>query len=340
MAIIETSDLRKSFKTHRRVVEALRSVNLCVQAGEIFGLLGPNGAGKTTTLRMLTTLLAPSSGQATVAGYDLLREPARVRARIGYVSQVGGLDSSATGRENLILQAQLYGMNRVAARSRAVELINAFRLEAFADRIAWTYSGGQRRRFDLALGMVNRPAVLFLDEPTTGLDPRSRAWLWDEVRAMRAAGTSVFITTHYLDEADALCDRLAIVDDGRVVAEGTPEALKRQVAGDVVTLGLNIHNGELQRAQNLLRAQPFVREIQVHYPVLLLYVERGEEALPTILRLLDSADLSIQTIALARPTLDDVFLRKTGRSLRNAEERVAQEPMENGQLSAKLTTDG
>ncbi len=314
MAIIETSDLRKSFKTHRRVVEALRSVNLCVQAGEIFGLLGPNGAGKTTTLRMLTTLLAPSSGQATVAGYDLLREPARVRARIGYVSQVGGLDSSATGRENLILQAQLYGMNRVAARSRAVELINAFRLEAFADRIAWTYSGGQRRRFDLALGMVNRPAVLFLDEPTTGLDPRSRAWLWDEVRAMRAAGTSVFITTHYLDEADALCDRISIMDHGEIVASGTPEELKRSISGDGVEVVL------AEPARDGATAIAAVAPLAVGEPVLAtdrlrFTLRSAAEELPAALAALREIELA--GLEVHRPTLDDVFLSVTGRELRD-----------------------
>jgi ABC-2 type transport system ATP-binding protein len=313
--MIETHDLRKSFKTRGGVVEAVRGVDLRVEGGELFGFLGPNGAGKTTTLRILATLIQPSGGTATVAGCDLLREPARVRERIGFVGQAGGVDSSATARENLVLQARLYGMTKADAQARAAELIDTLELGAFADR-AGNYSGGQKRRLDLALGMVHRPALLFLDEPTTGLDPQSRARLWDEVRKLRASGTTVFLTTHYLEEADVLCDRLAIMDGGRIVVEGTPETLKRQIAGDVVTIGLSAHNGELARAQDLLRGQPFVRELHEGAATIQLYVERGEDSLPAILRTLDGAGLQLNTIALARPTLDDVFLRQTGRSLR------------------------
>jgi ABC-2 type transport system ATP-binding protein len=315
MPIIETHDLRKSFKTRNATVEAVSGVDLRVEAGELFGFLGPNGAGKTTTLRILATLLQPSSGTATVAGCDLLREPARVREQIGYVGQAGGVDSSATARENLVLQARLYGMRKAEAHARAAELIDTLELGTFADR-AGNYSGGQKRRLDLALGMVHRPALLFLDEPTSGLDPQSRARLWDEVRNLCAGGTTVFLTTHYLEEADVLCDRLAIIDGGRIVVEGTPDTLKRQIAGDVVTIGLATHNGELRRAQDLLRGQPFVRELHEGETTMQLYVERGEDALPAILRTLDGAGLQLNTIALARPTLDDVFLRQTGRSLR------------------------
>jgi ABC-2 type transport system ATP-binding protein len=314
--MIETYELRKSFKVRKNVVEAVKGVDLRVDAGEIFGFLGPNGAGKTTTLRMLATLLPPDGGRATVANHDLLREPARVRERIGYVGQAGGVDASATARENLVLQARLYGLHSVEAHTRAQELIDVLELGAFADR-AGNYSGGQKRRLDLALGMVHRPGLLFLDEPTTGLDPQSRARLWDEVRRLRERGATIFLTTHYLDEADALCDRLAIIDGGRIVAEGTPDALKRQIAGDVVTIGLDAHNGELARAQDLLRSLPFVRELHNGEGDIQLYVERGEDALPAILRALDGAKLQLRTIALARPTLDDVFLRQTGRSLRD-----------------------
>jgi ABC-2 type transport system ATP-binding protein len=315
MPIIETHDLHKSFKGRKATVEAVRGVDLRVEAGELFGFLGPNGAGKTTTLRMLATLLQPTSGTATVAGCDLLREPARVREQIGYVGQAGGVDSSATARENLVLQARLYGMRKADAHARAAELIGTLELGAFADR-AGNYSGGQKRRLDLALGMVHHPALLFLDEPTSGLDPQSRARLWEEVRKLCASGTTVFLTTHYLEEADVLCDRLAIMDGGRIVVEGTPDTLKRQIAGDVVTIGLATHNGELRRAQDLLRGQPFVRELHAGEQTMQLYVERGEDALPAILRALDGAGLQLNTIALARPTLDDVFLRQTGRSLR------------------------
>ncbi len=316
MAIIETKGLSKSFKTRRGLVEAVKSVDMTVDEGEIFGFLGPNGAGKTTTMRMLSTLMQPTGGQATVAGHDLLQEPARVRENIGYVSQAGGVDISMSGRENLVLQARLYRVNQATAKERAQELIVALQMEDFADRSAKTYSGGQKRRLDIGLGMAHRPPLLFLDEPTTGLDPQSRAHLWEEVRKLRNEGTTIFLTTHYLDEADALCDRLCIIDNGVIVTEGTPDTLKHQVAGDVVTLGLETHNGALMQAQALLGKQSFVREIQVDKDVLRLYVERGETALPQILRVLDGAGIALQTIALARPSLDDVFLRQTGRSLR------------------------
>ncbi|HEU5380214.1 MAG TPA: ATP-binding cassette domain-containing protein [Ktedonobacteraceae bacterium] len=324
--IIETQALRKTFKARSakggktQVVEAVQSINLQVQAGEVFGFLGPNGAGKSTTLRMLTTLIPPTSGQARVAGYDLLHEPGQVRKRIGYVSQAGGTDISATGRENLMLQARLYGLSRRDAEKRTNNLLGALELETIADRQAKTYSGGQRRRLDLALGMVNNPLLLFLDEPTTGLDPQSRARLWDEVRKLRENGTTVFLTTHYLEEADVLADRLAIMDGGRIVAEGTPDELKQLIAGDVITLGVETQNGEFLQAQNLLQQQAFVREVHPGENELQLYVEQGEENLPAIMRLLDGAGLRIRKVALTRPSLDDVFLRKTGRSLREAEQ--------------------
>ncbi|MBZ0285683.1 MAG: ATP-binding cassette domain-containing protein [Anaerolineae bacterium] len=322
--MIETQGLRKTFKARQaqkgapQIVEAVKGINLQVKQGEIFGFLGPNGAGKSTTLRMLATLLPPSEGQANVAGCDLLSQPQNVRERIGYVSQAGGTDGSATARENLILQARLYGKSKSDAQRRAAELIEALELTEFADRPARTYSGGQKRRLDLGLGMVHQPTLLFLDEPTTGLDPQSRARLWDEVRKLRAEGTTIFLTTHYLDEADVLADRLSIMDHGQIVAEGTPDALKRQIAGDVVMLGLDAHNGELKQAVQLLEAQPFVRELHTDDEQIQLYVERGEEALPSILRLLDGAGLGIRTVTLSRPSLDDVFLRQTGRSLREA----------------------
>jgi len=314
MPIIETSGLRRSFRARRGAVDAVAGVDLAVEPGEIFGFLGPNGAGKTTTLRMLATLLTPTGGSATVAGCDLRRSPQRVRERIGYVGQAGGADPACTGRNELVLQGRLHGMSKREARSRAAELLAIVELEAAADRTGGTYSGGQRRRLDVALGLMHRPQVLFLDEPTTGLDPQSRARLWEEVRKLRGQGVTVFLTTHYLDEADALCDRLAIIDQGRIVAEGTPEQLKRQVAGDVVTLGVD--DGE--RALALLSVQPFVREATAEDGAVRLYVERGETALPAILRIVDGAGLELREISLTRPSLDDVFLRQTGRSLREA----------------------
>jgi ABC-2 type transport system ATP-binding protein len=312
--VIETNGLRRSFRTRRGEVEAVAGIDLRVDAGEIVGFLGPNGAGKTTTLRMLTTLLEPSGGEARVAGCDLLTEPRRVRERIGYVAQGGSTDPTVTGRREMVLQARLYGMDRATAVARAAEVLAALDLEACADRKSGTYSGGQRRRLDLGLGLVHKPQLLFLDEPTTGLDPQSRAHLWEEIRGLREQGTTVFITTHYLDEADALCDRLAIIDHGRIVAEGTAEELKREIAGDVVTVGLE---HDAAAALRLLQHQPFVREATLDEGTLRLYVERGEAAMPQILRLLDGGGLTLQTISLSRPTLDDVFLRQTGRSLRD-----------------------
>jgi ABC-2 type transport system ATP-binding protein len=312
---IEARDLRRTFRSRRGPVEAVAGVDLGVEAGAVFGFLGPNGAGKTTTLRMLATLLPPGGGEATVAGCDLRREPARVRRRIGYVGQRSGADPAVTGRSELVFQGRLYGLGARAAAGRAAELLRALELEACADRPTGTWSGGQRRRLDVALGLVHQPVLLFLDEPTTGLDPQGRARMWDEVRRVREAGTTVFLTTHYLDEADALCDRVAIIDHGRIVAEGTPDQLKREVAGDVVRLGVA---GDPAVALALLAGQPFVREAQVTGGGIRLAVERGEAALPAILRLCEGAALELREIALSRPSLDDVFLRQTGRSLRES----------------------
>jgi ABC-2 type transport system ATP-binding protein len=311
--MIETHDLRRSFKTRKSTVDAVQGVDLTVEAGQVFGFLGPNGAGKTTTLRMLATLLVPTSGTAIVAGADLRREPQKVRERIGYVPQGGSTDPAESGRRELVIQGRLYGMSRSAAEKRAREVLAALDLEAAADRRISTYSGGMRRRLDVGLGIVHRPSVLFLDEPTTGLDPQARARMWDEVRKLKAEGTTVFLTTHYLEEADALADRLAIIDHGKIVAEGTADELKRQVAGDVITLGVN---GAGERALALVRDQPYVREASEDGGVVRLYVDQGDAAVPQLLRVLDAAGLAPSTITLARPSLDDVFLRQTGRSLR------------------------
>jgi len=313
MPIIETRGLRRTFGSRKGAVEAVAGVDLAVEPGEIFGFLGPNGAGKTTTLRMLATLLTPTGGTASVAGCDLRREPQQVRERIGYVGQAGGSDLQSTARSELVLQGRVHGMRKPEAQRRAAELLALVELEAAADRSTGTYSGGQRRRLDIAIGLMHRPQVLFMDEPTTGLDPQSRARVWEEVRRLREDGVTVFLTTHYLDEADALCDRLAIIDHGRIVIEGTPAHLKRQVAGDVVTLGVA---GDREQALLLLKAQPFVREAAAEDGLIRLYVERGETAMPAILRLLDGAGLELREISLTRPSLDDVFLRQTGRSLR------------------------
>ena len=314
---ITTTDLVKTFASKRGPVEAVRGVSLEVAGGEVFGLLGPNGAGKTTTLRMLTTLIPIDAGRAEVAGWDVSRDPKRVRERIGYVGQLGGADELATGRENLLLQARLYGATLAEARPRVDEIASILDLSEFADRRVKTYSGGQRRRLDVALGIVHRPSVLFLDEPTTGLDPQNRANLWDHLRELRESGTTIVLTTHYLEEADALCDRLVIVDHGLVVAEGTPRDLKRRVAGDAIVITVRSDSDSPQRSMQLLDHEPYVREITVEGDQVRLYVEDGSAALPRLLRTLDQERIEIRSITLSEPTLDDVFLRQTGRSLRD-----------------------
>lgn len=316
--MIETVGLGKTFQGRRGRVDAVRGVDLAVRAGEIFGLIGPNGAGKTTTLRMLATLLAPSSGRASVAGADLFREPHEVRRRIGYVGQSGGTDPLMTARKELVIQGRVYGMNKADAMARAAASIGFFELGDFADRPSGTYSGGQRRRLDLALGLIHGPRLVLLDEPTTGLDPQSRAHLWDWVRRLRDEGTTVLLTTHYLDEADSLSDRVAIIDHGRIVAHGTPGELKRQIAGDVVLVGAV--GGDPALIRRLLAGQPYVREAEetTKPEVTRLYVQDGEESMAQILKLLDSNGFRLKSISLTRPSLDDVFLRQTGRSLRDA----------------------
>ena len=313
--MIRTSGLRKSFRTRKGAVDAVRGVDLTVREGEIFGFLGPNGAGKTTTLRMLATLIVPDGGEATIAGADLRRDPAGVRRQIGYVAQGGSTWDTVTAREELVLQARLYGIGKAQARQLAERAIEGFQLTEFADRKCQTYSGGQRRRVDVALGIIHAPKVVFLDEPTTGLDPQSRAHMWDEVRRLRSEGLTVFLTTHYLEEADALCDRVAIIDHGQIVAEGTPDELKREVAGDVVTVGVN---GNADKAAALLDGQPYDRQLEQSENLLRLYVDTGAVAIPLILRTLDGAGLDLGSIELHRPSLDDVFLTKTGRSLRES----------------------
>jgi ABC-2 type transport system ATP-binding protein len=228
-ASIEIKNLKKIYSGGPATVIAVNGINLTVHQGEIFGLLGPNGAGKTTTMRILTTLLKPTSGVVHIGGFDLATQPDKVRTHVGYVSQSGGLERSATARENLVLQARVYGMTKTEAQARADELISALELANFADRLVETYSGGQRRRADIALGMVHHPKLLFLDEPTIGLDPQSRAQIWQEVKKLKTSGTTILFTTHYLDEADLYCDRVAIVDHGKIVALGTPQELKKEI---------------------------------------------------------------------------------------------------------------
>ncbi|MFG3703781.1 ATP-binding cassette domain-containing protein [Micromonospora sp. NPDC047670] len=319
--MIETRGLRKSFRSREgrqtKTVDAVRGVNLQVAEGEIFGFLGPNGAGKTTTLRMLATLIEPDGGEATIAGADLRKDPAEVRRRIGYVAQGGSTWDESTAREELVLQARMYGIGKAEAHRRAALALDAFQLTEYADRKCKTYSGGQRRRVEIALGIIHEPKIVFLDEPTSGLDPQSRAHMWDEIRRLRADGMTVFITTHYLDEADALCDRIAIMDHGEVVAEGTPADLKREISGDVVLVGLDA--AATPQAAQLLDSEPYVNKLETaDEGGLRLYVDEGATAIPQILRRVDTGGLALNSIELHRPSLDDVFLTKTGRSLRES----------------------
>jgi ABC-2 type transport system ATP-binding protein len=305
---IETHDLRKSYGD----VAALCGVDLQVEAGSVYGLLGPNGAGKTTAVRILTTLLLPDSGEARVAGVDVLREPKRVRERIGLAGQYAAVDENLTGFENLEMVGRLYHMGRRRSRARADELLGAFDLTDAGGRLVRTYSGGMRRRLDLAAALVARPPVLFLDEPTTGLDIRSRIGLWDAIEELVSGGTTVLLTTQYLDEADRLADRIAVIDHGVVIAEGTSDDLKNQVGGDRLEIRLDDRDrGEaaLAALSAIADGRPFIEDGTLRVP---LARRRGEIA--EAVRRLDEAGIGIEDIAVGRPTLDDVFLELTGRA--------------------------
>ena len=317
--IIETKDLRKNFvsksKGKNKIVEAVKGINLGIVKGEIFGFLGPNGAGKSTTQKMFSTILLPTSGEVKINGYDLVKQQQQIRQCIGYVSQAGGTDSMSTGVENLVLQAELYGLDVKTAKKRADEFIERFQMSSFADRVASSYSGGQKRRLDLALGMINHPEILLLDEPTVGLDPQSRAYLWDEIKKLRRDGITVLLTTHYLDEADKLCDTVAIIDNGEIVAIGTPAKLKSDIGADTVLLGF-ANEQAAKESKGMLEKEFQAKKVQVKENFIHLHIKDGERELPNILRLLDSNNLEVQSIAMSKPSLDDVFLKHTGRSLR------------------------
>jgi ABC-2 type transport system ATP-binding protein len=316
-ATLVTESLRKTYPDD---VVALDGLDLEVAASTIFGLLGPNGAGKSTTVRILTTLSRPDDGSARVAGADVLTEPERVRSAVGYVAQKSGADVQATGTENLMLQARIHGLDRREGQSRAGSLLERLGLAEHADRLVKTWSGGMRRRLDIGLALVNSPQVLFLDEPTTGLDPEARADLWDEIRRLRDEdGVTVLLTTHYLDEADRLADRLAIIDHGRIVAEGTPGELKDGMRGD----GVHI---ELADAELVGRAAPILETVGLHDVIteggtVHGRVERAAEAIPIVLNALSKAGVDVQEVSVSRPSLDDVFLSHTGRRfLHNGQE--------------------
>ncbi len=317
--IIETKGLRKTFtsktRNGKKELEAVRGVDLAVKKGEIFGFLGPNGAGKSTTQRMLSTLLPPTGGEAKILGYDLAKQQEQIRQNIGYVGQTGGTDLAATGFENLILQAQLYGMDIRTARKYAGEFVERFQMGSFMERQASTYSGGQKRRLDVALGMIHRPKLLLLDEPTSGLDPQSRAYLWGEIKKLKAEGITIFLSTQYMDEADKLCDTMAIIDNGKIIVEGTPTELKSAIGADSVVFGFQ-DDKIASSAENLLAGKIRPEKIRTTNNLVYLSIKDGGKMMPELLRLLDLNNLEAQNVTLSRPSLDDVFLKYTGRSLR------------------------
>src|SRR5215467_9298928 len=317
MPAIVVEGLQRSFDE----VLAVQGVDLSVEEGEIYGFLGPNGAGKTTTVRMLTTLLLPTGGSASVAGHDVRSEARAVRASIGVALQEAALDPLMTGRELIRLQATLQGIPTAEGRRRADDLLERVDLVAAADRRVGTYSGGMQRRLDLAAALVHEPRVLFLDEPTTGLDPVSRKTIWEEVRALNDEGTTVFLTTQYLEEADQLADNVAIIDSGKIVAEGTPDSLKTEIGNPHIQLQLA--DGSVAAAEAILAPVGKLLPPKDGKKVL-VEVENGAADIPRVVRALDEAGIAVESLELVRPTLDDVFVAKTGHHLEKEDEDEAE----------------
>jgi ABC-2 type transport system ATP-binding protein len=319
---IQADGLRKSYGR----IQALDGVDLAVPPGTIFGLLGPNGAGKSTTVRILTTLSTPDAGTARVAGFDVKRQAGQVRRAIGVVSQRSGVDKALTGRENLLLQGAVFGMGGRALRERVDQLFAMLGLADAADRIVRTYSGGMQRRLDVGIGLVHRPSVLFLDEPTTGLDPEVRAAMWGEISRLADDGLTILLTTHYLEEADHLAGRIAIMERGRVVAEGTPDALKRELRGDALQLELTEPpvDGTVSRALEPILG---VREVSVDGRAVRARADDGARAVPAVLQALEARGVGVAAVRIARPSLDDVYLRHTGRTFADAERAPSPAPV-------------
>ena len=318
---IEASGLVKEYPGD---IRALDGVSLRVEPGSIFGLLGPNGAGKSTTVRILSTLSKPTAGTATVAGHDVLRNPDRVRRAIGVVGQRSAVDPAATGRENLVLQGRMFGIEARELRTRIDGMFERFSLTDAADRLAGTWSGGMRRKLDVAMGLINHPRVLFLDEPTTGLDPEARAELWSEVAALsRESGLAILLTTHYLEEADHLADHLAIVDHGKIVAGGTPEALKAELHGDAIHIVLDGPASGQAAASVLSRIEGLAAPV-VDGARVTARADHAASRVPTVLSALDIAGVTVATVTVARPSLDDVYLSHTGRAFRPEAMEIAR----------------
>lgn len=314
MSAIDVRGLEREFKGS---IKAVDGIDLNIAEGEVYGFLGPNGAGKTTTVRMLVTLLRPTGGTALVAGYNVATEPAQVRRRIGVALQDAALDLLMTGRELIELQATLHAIPRASVRARGQDLIERVGLSEAQDRRVGTYSGGMRRRLDLAMALIHEPQVLFLDEPTTGLDPVSRMTLWDEVRRLKNDGTTVFLTTQYLEEADQLADRVGIISAGKIVAEGTPASLKAQVGDPRLDIGLLDDADAIPAEAVLARFGPLLEPLKPGR--LLISVPDGAAEIAPIVRALDEAGIGVANLDLLEPTLDDVFVEKTGRHLEGAE---------------------
>ncbi|MFE3190240.1 ATP-binding cassette domain-containing protein [Nocardia sp. NPDC059240] len=321
--VIRVRGLARTFKTKTGDVQAVTGIDFDVHYGEIIGLLGPNGAGKTTTLRMISTLLAPTAGEATVVGADLRAEPRTVRSRIGYVPQGGSTNENELVGDELVLQARLFGLSKAEAGRNAAELAKALEFDGLERRKCSQLSGGQRRRVDIALGLVHHPTLIYLDEPTTGLDPQSRANLWDHIRRLRDEGTTIVLTTHYLEEADALCDRILVMDNGTIVAEGTPDELKRRISGDVISLEIDSATADLAMdvaAEVLeLRSRLRTENAPAGKSLVHLTVEHGDAAVVPLLSALGDKGIRPGALTVKRPSLDDVFLTLTGRSLREGD---------------------
>ncbi|MEO3863674.1 ATP-binding cassette domain-containing protein [Acrocarpospora sp. B8E8] len=335
--MIHARGLTRSFKIKGGAVEAVRGIDIDVEAGQLVAFLGPNGAGKSTSLRMLTSLLPPTSGTATVAGHDIVKNPGAVRARIGYIGQKNGAGENFRVRDELVTQGRCYGLTRTEARARADEVLAQLDLEALAARKPGTLSGGQRRRLDIALGLVHRPGLLFLDEPSTGLDPQSRANIWEHILRLRADhGTTLFLTTHYLEEADSMAERVIIIDHGRIIADGTAAQLKSDLAGDRITITLATESDTARAAtiaERMTGSAPTVTG-----DVVRLRVAHAGTALPEYLRALESAGTKATSAETSRPTLDDVFLALTGRSLRESETTNPTSADPTGPAKDKSTT--
>lgn len=323
--IVEVNNLVKVFNGSVRAVDG---ISFTVEEGEVFGFLGPNGAGKTTTISILTTLLRPTSGTAKVAGYDIVHQAREVRNVIGLVPQDLTVDDDLTGRENMILQGDLYGVPRQELLKRTEELLDLVGLSDAADRLVKTYSGGMRKRLELAEGLIHRPRVLFLDEPTLGLDIQTRAAIWEHIRTLQEThNTTIFLTTHYLEEADSLCDRIAIIDHGKIVAMDTPEALKAGLGGDVIEIRIR----DVMDFSQSISSIEGVKEVSVSDGSYRIKATDGEKLAPEILRRLWDSGATVESLRISRPNLDQVFLEYTGRSLRDAMESG---PIDRGQRRA------